>query len=219
MLYDDRKIKQAGWRQEGSDLSTIKVIFCGQLYRGLYREVSEFNKDTGNLQKTYQCFWDSASLLEELKRQECQLHEDEEYWSFRSGANSKRVTLDTIDSFFESQSLPKSIMDTLIAENIVHSIQVGTVSGLKKSASTGQQYAETYAAWYDNTDGLKAIGFAKVIDPWQAYQQIDMWLGSQLAKDEDNMVKLSDKELIAKHGFDKVSFRNTHHVGKPRGQK
>lgn len=218
-LIFDNYSRKSRWKHEGADLGHIYVIFCGVLYRGLYRKETTYNADAGQHSTTYQCFWDSASALAELKRQDCLLHEDDFVWKpYGTTIDRKRVTADTVDKFFEPQTLPQRITDMLIADNVVHSIQVGSVNGLANSPSTGHQYATSFPAWYDNTDGLKAIGFARVIDPWQAYQQIDMWLGSQLAKEEDNMVKLSDKELIAKHGFDKVSFRNTHHVGKPRGR-
>ncbi len=218
LVFENFK-KTSRWRTESADLSHIYVIFCGVLYRGLYRSESTYNTDSQSRSTTYHCFWDATSALEELKRQECQLYDDEYRWKrYGSTIDQKRVIASTVDKFFEPQTLPQAITDILIAENIVHSIRLGNISGLKKSAFNGNMYATDYPAWYDNTDGLKTIGFARVVDPWQAYQQIDMWLGSQLAKEEDNMVQLSDNELIAKHGFDKVSFRNTHHVGKPRGR-
>ena len=212
LVFDNYK-RNSRWKQESADLREISVIFCGVLYRGLYREESAYNYDFGGHSTTYHCFWDHASALAELERQDCVLFDDDFVWNRRdSTVNVKKVTDKTFAGFFGPQGLPQKVTDTLIKENVVHSIQLGL------DHTYHNKYTETYRKWFDNTDGLKAIGFASVIDPWQAYQQIDMWLGSQLAKEEDNMVKLSDGELIGKHGFDKTSFRNTHHVGKPRGK-
>lgn len=212
-LVFDNYSRKSRWKHEGADLGTIDVIFCGLLYRGLVRTETKYNADAGQHSTTYHCFWDHTSALAELERQDCKLHDDDFAWRPHGVTTErKRVTPDTFHKYFEPQPLPQRITDMLIADNVVHSIQLGMVPDYHP------KYTTNYPKWVDNTDGLKAIGFASVIDPWQAYQQIDMWLGSQLARDEDNMVKLSDKELIAKHGFDKVSFRNTHHAGKPRGR-
>lgn len=210
LLYGDTKIKQTlRWDREGSGLSTIRVLFCGVLYRGLYRDDVQVNPETLHVTRTIHSFWDEASLREELKRQECVLEDnDRAYWYKFSNPGAKRVTNSTIGEFFKPQELSKDVQDMLRADRVVHSIGMGRKQGKKKE----------YRLWYDNTDGLKNIGFARVIDPWQAYQQIDMWVGSELARDEDNMVKLDDKELIQKHGFDQKSFRNTHHAGKPRSR-
>lgn len=70
--------------------------------------------------------------------------------------------------------------------------------------------------WSINHSGLGKIGFASVIDPWTAYQEIEMFLGSLLVDDKDKMVVLSDKSKALKYGFDKYSFRNTNHPSKPR---
>jgi hypothetical protein len=178
----------------------IKVIFCGKLYQGAYYTSEYLDTDKGKFISKYITFWNKKSLLSELEDKGMRLTSRD--WStpyFRGD-----VTLENIDEYFTPADLPKSDLEHVISQNIVSVIGIET------------KYSYD---WYENTDGLKQIGFASVVDPWQAYQQIEMWIGSQLAKEEDKMVKLSDNELINKHGFDKVSFRNTHHAGKPRCNK
>lgn len=53
---------------------------------------------------------------------------------------------------------------------------------------------------------LKDYHFYAVLDAWQAYQELDMFLGN-LAAPENRTVNISDKDRIAQHGFDKWSFR------------
>jgi len=203
------KRKSLSWRPELADLRTIEIIFCGRMYMGFLRSEVHVHEDTKLPSVTYKSFWNGASLLAELDRQECELRTRDSYL-FDPSKSVKFLTNETIDEYFEPKDLPQRDIEMLIEEQVVHSICATT------NTIGYVRYSDSYPAWHDNTDGLKRFGFASVVDPWQAYQQIDMWLGSQLARDEDNMVRLDDKELIQKHGFDKTSFRNTHHQGKPR---
>ncbi|AMQ65954.1 hypothetical protein AAY80_169 [Stenotrophomonas phage vB_SmaS-DLP_6] len=54
---------------------------------------------------------------------------------------------------------------------------------------------------------LKDLGFFQVKDPYQAFQDISMFLGGVMGVGDRPMVQLSDKEVHQKHGFDKMSFR------------
>lgn len=54
---------------------------------------------------------------------------------------------------------------------------------------------------------LKDIGFQKIKDPYTAYQDIFQYVAGTLNRPEASMVKISDKDKIHKHGFDKWSFR------------
>src|ERR1700677_1432800 len=54
---------------------------------------------------------------------------------------------------------------------------------------------------------LQDLQFQKIKDPYTAYQDIFQFVAGTLNKPENKMVKLSDKDKIAKHGFDKWSFR------------
>jgi len=61
---------------------------------------------------------------------------------------------------------------------------------------------------------LKALQFFKVMDAYSAFQSLDMWISGTLAYPQNEMVMLDDKSMIAKHGFDKWSFRK-----QPEGYK
>lgn len=54
---------------------------------------------------------------------------------------------------------------------------------------------------------LKELGFHKIKDTYTAYQDIFQYVAGVLNQRENNMVKISDKDKIHKHGFDKWSFR------------
>lgn len=54
---------------------------------------------------------------------------------------------------------------------------------------------------------LSQVQFQNVIDPWTAYQELSMYMGGIMANHGKPMVQLTDKDVHAKHGFDKWSFR------------
>lgn len=54
---------------------------------------------------------------------------------------------------------------------------------------------------------LQALDFHKFKDPYTTYQDIFQYVSGVLNHPETKMVKISDKDKIHKHGFDKWSFR------------
>lgn len=55
---------------------------------------------------------------------------------------------------------------------------------------------------------LKEYNFYKVKDPYQAFQEISMYLGGVIPRHVPEMINISDKDRIAQHGFNKLSFRH-----------
>jgi hypothetical protein len=60
--------------------------------------------------------------------------------------------------------------------------------------------------WKVDRSDLHSIKFQSVVDPWQAFQEISMWVAN-MARPDRPMVKLSDRDVAKKHGYDKWSFR------------
>lgn len=54
---------------------------------------------------------------------------------------------------------------------------------------------------------LKDVQFFKVKDSFSCFQEISMFVGGVLKSKENEMVQISDEDKIAKHGYDKWSFR------------
>lgn len=54
---------------------------------------------------------------------------------------------------------------------------------------------------------LRPFNLAARVPPYEAYQEIDMFLGNNLAKQEDPSSSMTDALKIHAHGFDKWSFR------------
>lgn len=49
--------------------------------------------------------------------------------------------------------------------------------------------------------------FFQAMDPWQAFQTLDQFIGGLANNDEHAMARVSDADRIAQHGFDARSFR------------
>lgn len=66
----------------------------------------------------------------------------------------------------------------------------------------------TYRGWVVLHVGipLKNFGFQKIFNPYQAYQEINMFMGN-FAEDRKSMPIISDELKAQSHGFDKLSFR------------
>lgn len=55
---------------------------------------------------------------------------------------------------------------------------------------------------------LKNLGFQKVLDPYQAFQEISMFVGGVLPQSGNEMVQIDDKRMAEKKGFGhKYAFR------------
>jgi hypothetical protein len=58
-----------------------------------------------------------------------------------------------------------------------------------------------------NNPILKEYEFYRIFDAFQAFQEIQMFIGGVLGSSEKNIIEIDDKYKIAKFGFDKWSFR------------
>ena len=61
---------------------------------------------------------------------------------------------------------------------------------------------------------LKDYEFYKIFDSFQAFQEIQMYIGGVLGNHEKDIITIDDKYKIEYHGFDKWSFRKEKEVKK-----
>jgi len=66
---------------------------------------------------------------------------------------------------------------------------------------------------------LKDYGFSSLIDPWTAFQEIDMYLGNNMADQFDPSANRTDIEIRDSKGMDEWSFRNPSPGKKKRKQR
>ena len=81
-----------------------------------------------------------------------------------------------------------------------------------------RRYNSPIISWYKNYNNqiiqqvnpsLKEYGFQRLIDPYTAHQEIEMFLSSTLATEKNPIPKRTQELIRDAHSFDKNSFRNT----------
>lgn len=72
--------------------------------------------------------------------------------------------------------------------------------------SIGKNYNRTNPRFTLNAN-LAEYEFYKVFDAFQAFQEIQMFMGGVLGSGEKEIIEVADKYKITQHGFDKWSFR------------
>lgn len=70
-------------------------------------------------------------------------------------------------------------------------------------------YSQGSGGYYylEQNPSLKNLAFFKEKDVFSCYQELYMYVSGVLNRKESEMVKISDKDKIHKHGFNKYSFR------------
>lgn len=188
-------------KSKNPEFLATMTIFCGKIYFGIkYCPIWTIGKEV--------YFWDIDSFMK-FKTENPKININfSNYWN----PGEFDLTQNTFEKYFEPVSTSRwPVFDKYLIENqFVNIIQKGY--RLNEYDGSGTQYVP-------NSDGLKAINFQKKIEPWMAYQEIEMYLGTCLVNDQDHMVSVSDRSKLRKHGFDAYSFKNKVHPSKPRGHK
>ena len=108
-----------------------------------------------------------------------------------------------VQDFFTVKEPSREQLDFIIAKKIAVAI------GVQKEYKNLWYYNKEYKnLWYYNTDGLKHYEFQKRLDPYQAFQELSMFIGGVLPRQGNPMIELTgEKIMLNKHGFDKWTFR------------
>lgn len=162
------------------EFAIINVIFAGVMYVGIQHTSTNFKKTT---------VWNYDDALELSEKTKL---------SFQFGSKKYRwhsESLSDFKSMFEPWKISQRFLDTLIERGI--SIAIYDGSETRKNNM-----------WKINTDGLHKYNFVKVINPYQAFQELSMWVGGVLPQPSKPIVEIKDeKVMLAKHSMDKWSFR------------
>lgn len=62
--------------------------------------------------------------------------------------------------------------------------------------------------WAIVNPNLSRIGFQSVVDPYTAFQEVSMYLTNVIGIPENPMVEVDNDSKVAKHGYNKQSFRH-----------
>ncbi len=180
------------------DICSQFVLFCGKLYGGLNIEFGKLNSNLRPI--TYNNIWS----LEEFDKicvqyPELELHKSYRYdWKNRKYSYLRDILSIQQDTRFFTWSIENKI-SILYFEGHLHSLPTFPKTGIKNYQ-------------------LSKIEFQKVLDPYVAYQELDMWIGGTLSQNKEPEA-ISDNVKIQQHGFDKNSFRKHYSENKKPSKK
>lgn len=157
-------------------IKSIYIVFAGKLYGGF---------ETINACKSgIKYVWNEEDLTTEC--QQINLDLDRKSWY------SKQTDLDIARQIFSVNG-----SEVLSSWAINNSISIAKISFDLQNRG--------YRIITENPC-LKDMNFQKVIDPFTAYQELDMWIGGVIGQNPQPD-EVSDSVKIQQHGFDKWSFR------------
>lgn len=162
-------------------VETHNIIFCGRYYIGFVATFTE------NLQH-------KESIYFYTPEQEAKITEKYGVRFFASEFGAKPKTLFESYGHIYRNDFQKKVADWSIANRVV--------VALPYRNNLGHRYYKI------NCDGLSNFQFQKLIDPYQAHQEIAMFVSGVLPKDGPPMVEIQNvKDKLKKHGMDEWSFR------------
>ena len=200
------------------------VGFCGKKYilydidGRIYTSVTEFfeSVDKGTSVDNFEpidCFGDRAKKKGRAKR----LKEHRDFVAFKR-EQDRRV-----------RGLAKDSNEWSASRNNFYFTEIGWKQWQESVRNKMVIPDETHRYWktpiiawnneYVINPCLKELGFQKIVDPYTAFQEIDMYLGNNMADQFDPTLGRTDNEIRDSHGMDKWSFRNPAPGRKKRKQK
>jgi hypothetical protein len=165
------------------DKATAGIIgFCGKAYPLLLAEPEQFTVESCTAHKNVA-----------LASKEAYILQTEDFWSRKYGRDRGRAYDDFIEGF-----------NGAAIGDFAHQILKAPVFLARFNVLYGDV---GFVQLYSNPR-LANFGFAKNIEPFTAFQEIAMYLGSQLAVEDRAPRTVGDDKIIAQSkGFDEQSFR------------
>ena len=186
------------------EFSFFSILFCGRLIRGIESSLSLNSFETSE-QKT---FYSAEKFIDYLYERFGESYVNDQLETNRSSFVTRRSMLNGINSYF-SVNNEKELSDQMKGFLIENKITIAVLT-LTKNIFRCIPFVEI-------NPRLADYRFESFIDPYTAYQEIDMWISGILAFPPNFMVTVSDETLVKKHGFDEqYGFRTRPDMKKKR---
>jgi hypothetical protein len=180
----ERVYRTKNWRggAQSHDIEYIYVLFAGKLYGGIALK----NQQIPNVgQVSY--YWDANSWL--AKAAEIDYKGDSKAYY----GKNKSTEMDEILRLLDIKG------DEVLSDwAIDNKLSIAVSCGFYETRERGE--------WFVVDANLKELSFQKVLDPFTAYQELEMWIGGVIGQNPEP-AEVSDKVKIQQHGFDEWSFR------------
>ncbi|MBC7475664.1 MAG: hypothetical protein H7263_15365 [Candidatus Sericytochromatia bacterium] len=171
----------------------MMVIFCGKSYPGFHVTHESVGMSVVPVKTVDGCFYDMESLSSYLRKNGSNIADlKEEKRSRWNTLYFGQRTSKKIEDFFSISGSNKFENDLL-----EHKIVTAVVTS----------YQNSEGEYFTINLPLREVNFYRKFDPWQAHQELSMYIGGVLAPDSKPIIKVADKCKIIGHGFDEMSFR------------
>lgn len=187
--YSVETCRPADRRFVAIERCAFTVLFCGSIYRGIRIEAL-----TTPMSKAIYCYSEQkyrselAALGYKAKQKKAQ-----RWWVVQNKFKN------SADYFAATGKADCALFEFAIANRITSAIFTD-----REQRWMGFGDDETKLVY---NPPLKDISFYQVKPVVQAYQDLEMYLGSVLGAPERPIIAITDKDRIQQHGFDKWSFR------------
>jgi hypothetical protein len=151
------------------------------------------------LQQTLEVFWnyENYKLFIEANGHKLASKEKNKYYWYKPEVEQE--VFDTLEKFFCHSEATTDQLNWLVSNRVAIAVWQGSCRDRK--SDTGQ-------VWECNVSNLKDLMFYRAIDSFALFQELSMFVGGVIPRNPNPMVEITDNKIkVAKHGFDKWSFR------------
>lgn len=179
-------------------IQSVSVYVAGKHYGGVSAvNVKSFSKIT---------FWHYDTFCNWLSKFNRQVQNPENNYRYSFALKPEKIIFPNLQSWMTPQEASKEELDWIINNKVVIAIHKDNSNIFNRD-----QYG-AYGDWHLNCASkeynLKSLEFAKIVDPYTMLQELSMFIGGVLPRDANPMIEITDDKIkLAKHGFDKWTFR------------
>jgi hypothetical protein len=181
-------------QNEAISLKTVFITFCGKTYVGIQCNYSNLSSYPGLYKSIREYHYDIKSVSA---------------FVLKYGSAWAKDTFIKGSKYSKDRTLQQQFKE-MLANN---GKQVNTALLIKHHTPVIAEYPdEERERKFCSNPCLKDFNFAKAVDPFRAYQEIDMFISGILTPESKPMPKIPDELKVQSKGFDKYSFRKRKQV-------
>lgn len=170
------------------NFTCVTVGLCGKVYRGINIDVVPKMFNDGGFERVNKTVYDFDTFMAIVNEHEVELTQTRYKWQ------RLPELVDQIKAYFAAQGT-NEWEDFMVTNKLV-------------------TLAHGIGPHYQGNGTLKQYEFYRVMDAFQTYQEIDMYVSGTLTTPDAPMIELTEKDRVQQHGFDKYSFRHKPQVKK-----
>lgn len=209
-LHRHNEMPEVRRRNVGHVIQTATVVIAGTLRRGIHAAATQMYGSPRDVDARW--IWSPAALRSYVADHDLTMDDgrdgiikgwESEWVALTNGQNNTEIDVRRlgIDSWFIPETLTGRALDAVVENRI-------TILSRNPTVFFQRDADGLTRPWHVDQATLAPMEFAKAVPPAIAFQEIAMWRGGVLGNDAVNAPDIIDDKIkIAKHGYDKRSFR------------